>query len=478
MIGREKEAKELNRLYNSNKAELVAIYGRRRIGKTFLVDQVFKNKITFRHAGISPIEDEKNGMNRQLDHFYLSLQLQGMKKSKCPKNWLEAFFLLEKHLQDIDDGSRQVVFIDELPWLDTPKSGFISAFEAFWNTWGCHRENLMVIVCGSANSWIMDKLINNHGGLYGRLTYEIKLYPFSLIECEEYLKSEGMGYSRYDITQCYMILGGIPYYYSFFRADYSVAQNIDMLFFNRQAKLKDEFRRLFKSVFKNPEYLQNITTYLATKRIGYTRKELLSDLNLKDGSVFKDAIDALIASDFVEKYVPFGKGSRETYYKLTDPFCLFYLRFINNQTGLEEKYWQKNMNSQPIVSWRGFAFENVCFNHVSQIKRALEIGGVSSKQSAWISQGDSSQAGAQVDLIIERNDNVYNMCEIKFLNKAFAVSGSYYNKILERIERIIEMIPQNATVHSTLITTSGLTKNEYSGAFVKVITLDDLFCYE
>ena len=479
MIGRSKEAAELNRLYNSRKAEFVAIYGRRRIGKTYLVDQVFKNKITFRHAGISPADDgEKNSLNRQLEHFSLSLQIQGMKKISRPQSWLEAFFLLEKYLQDIDDGSRQVVFIDELPWLDTPKSGFVSAFEAFWNTWGCHRDNLMVIVCGSANSWMVNTLINNHGGLYGRLTHEIKLYPFNLSECEAYLKDSGITYSRYDIAQCYMILGGIPYYYSFFRPDYSVAQNIDMLFFSKQAKLKGEYRRLFKSVFRNPDYLMDLTTHLAVKRSGFTRKELLEELKLKDGSVFKDALDALMASDFVEKYVPFGKGSRETVYKLTDPFCLFYLHFINDKTGLDEDFWQNNLNSQSINVWRGFAFENVCFNHIKQIKRALEIGGVSSKQSAWISPGDGKQTGTQIDLIIERRDNVFNMCEIKFYNKSFSVSKSYYEKVLGRIELLGEMIPSNATVHSTLITTSGLTRNEYSGAFVKVITLDDLFCRE
>ena len=476
MVGRTREVKELNRIYNSNKPELLAIYGRRRIGKTYLVDQVFKNKITFRHAGISPSDDsEKNAMGRQLDHFYLSLQLQGMKKNKKPKNWLEAFFLLEKHLQDIDDGSRQVVFFDELPWMDTPKSGFVSAFEAFWNTWGCHRDNLMVVVCGSANSWIADTLINNHGGLYGRLTHEMKLSPFSLSECEEYLNDAGIYYSRYDIAQCYMILGGVPYYYSFFRPDYSVAQNIDMLFFSAQAILKNEYRRLFKSVFKNPDYLQAITTHLAKRRAGYTRKELLRDMKLKDGSVFKDALDALMASDYVEKYVPFGGNRKETYYKLTDPFCMFYLSFLNNRTGLDEAFWQKNLNSQPLNVWRGYAFETVCFNHIPQIKRALEIGGVSSKQSAWIRPGIQEQAGTQIDLIIAREDNVFNMCELKFYNKMFSVSKTYYEKILERTDMLLEMIPPRATVHSTLITTAGLAHNNYSGAFVKVITLDDLF---
>ena len=183
MVGRKKEINELNNLYHSNKAELVAIYGRRRVGKTYLVDETFKGRITFRHAGLSPAAENKKGMLKaQLEHFYYSLLLQGMKKSKKPENWLEAFFMLEMHLETIDDGGRQLIFLDELPWLDTPRSGFMTAFEAFWNTWGCHRDNLMVVVCGSANSWILDKLINNHGGLYNRVTYEIKLAPFTLGE--------------------------------------------------------------------------------------------------------------------------------------------------------------------------------------------------------------------------------------------------------------------------------------------------------
>ena len=476
MIARNKEAKELIRLYDSNKAEFVAIYGRRRVGKTYLVDQVFKDSITFRHAGISPVDEENgHGLSRQLEHFYLSLQLHGMKKSRKPSTWLEAFFMLEKHLQEIDDGTRQVVFIDELPWLDTPKSGFISAFEAFWNTWGCHRNNLLLVVCGSANSWIVDKLINNHGGLYGRLTYEIKLSPFTLCECEEYLKSQGVHYSRYDIAQCYMILGGIPYYYGFFRPDYSVAQNIDLLFFSKQGKLKDEYRRLFMSVFKNPELMQRITSFLSTKRIGYSRTEMLEGLKLKDGSVFKKALDALLASDFIEKYVPFGGSGRECYYKLVDPFCLFYLRFMKEAAAIDENYWQKNLNSQPLNVWRGFAFENVCTHHVPQIKKALEIGGVSSKQSTWILHGDKNKKGTQVDLIIQRDDHVYNLCEIKFYNDQFVVDIEYYKKILGRINTLVDASPKNVTVHSTLITTFGLKKNEHSGAFVKVVTLDDLF---
>ncbi len=232
IIGREKEISELKELYDSDKSEFVAVYGRRRVGKTFLVDEALKGKITFRHAGLSPVDEygKKNALKDQLKHFYFSLQMHGMKKSRCPSSWMEAFFMLSQLLEDKDVGKRQVVFLDELPWLDTPRSGFITAFEGFWNTWGCHRDNLMLVVCGSANSWMLDNLVNSHGGLYGRTTYEVKLRPFKLRECEKLLRKKGLRLSRYDIVQSCMILGGIPYYLSYMQKGLSLAQNIDQLF--------------------------------------------------------------------------------------------------------------------------------------------------------------------------------------------------------------------------------------------------------
>lgn len=367
--------KELNRLYSRDKAELVAIYGRRRVGKTYLVDETFADRITFRHAGLSPADEASKGLLKlQLNHFYNSLELQGMEKCDKPTNWLDAFLLLEKFLQSKDNGSRQVVFLDELPWLDTPKSGFIRAFEAFWNTWGCHRKNLMVIVCGSANSWIQDKLLDNHGGLYNRVTYEIKLSPFNLKECEDFYKSNNVILSRYDVAQSYMVLGGIPYYMSYVNPEMSLAQNIDNMFFKKNAILRDEYNRLFASV----------------------------------------------------------------------------------------------------SIWRGFAFENVCFNHVEQIKRSLGISGVITEASAWSKKEDDTD-GTQIDLLISRNDNVINMCEIKYYSGEFKVNRDYYLKLLKRQTILAENVSPKVAIHSTLITTFGLMQNEYSGAFSNVLVLDDLF---
>ncbi|MBQ7372090.1 MAG: AAA family ATPase [Blautia sp.] len=475
MIGRSSEVTTLNRLYNSGRAEFVAIYGRRRVGKTFLVDETFSDRITFRHAGLSPADEDAKGLLKvQLEHFYNSLELQGMEPCDKPGNWLEAFFLLEKYLQKIDNGSRQLVFLDELPWLDSPRSGFLRAFEGFWNSWGCHRRNLMVIVCGSANSWVLDKLINNHGGLYGRLTYEIKLSPFTLQECEEFYRSRQVQFSRYDIVQSYMIFGGIPYYLGYIDNSQSFAQNVDRLLFARNGVLKNEYDRLFDSAFTNPEAIKAIVKTLYTRNAGYTKKEITEKLGISDGGTLTNHLNALLASDFVIKYVPFGLSKRQEHYKLVDPFCLFYLHFVQDQIRKNEKFWQQNVTSQPVVTWRGFAFENVCFHHIDQIKEALGIAGVISSNSAWSKKADDEE-GTQIDLLIHRNDNVINMCEIKFVSEDFKVDKSYYRVLLGRPEKILQQVSPKISVYNTLITTFGLTHNEYSGVFTNVVTMDDLF---
>ena len=474
LIAREKEIEELNRLYDSDSAQLVAVYGRRRVGKTFLVSEVFKNRITFRHAGLFPAESVSgNGLSQQLRHFYNSLRLHGMKGMECPKSWLDAFFELEMFLQEKDDGSRQVVFIDELPWLDTKRSGFITAFEGFWNTWGCHRHNLMVIVCGSATSWVMDKLINNHGGLYNRVTYEIRLSPFTLSECEKMFDAINVKLSRFDIVRSYMIVGGVPYYLKYFERGFSLSQNVDRLFFMRDAKLAYEFDRLFDSAFANPDLMKRIVRTLSTRGSGYTRKELTQKADIaKSGGTLTDALNALIVSDFIVKYTPFGNGKREARYRLTDPFCIFYLRFIEGKTSVNTHFWQEEQDSPAVVSWCGFAFENVCFQHIDQIKSALGITGISTRQSAYIKRGED---GMQIDLLIDRKDNVINLCDIKFTGKEYLVTKDYYRTLLGRRENLAEEISKNKIIHNTLITTYGLVYNEYSGIFDNTVTFDHLF---
>lgn len=478
IIGREKEIKELRQLYDSDKAEFVAIYGRRRVGKTFLVDETLKGKITFRHAGLSPVEGEnkKNGMKEQLRHFFYSLQLHGLKGKKAPASWMEAFFMLAQLLESKDDGkTRQVVFLDELPWMDTARAGFITAFEGFWNTWACHRDNMMLIVCGSANSWMLDNLVNNHGGLYGRTTYEIKLAPFTLHECEEYFSQKGFKISRYDIVQSYMILGGIPFYLSYMDSSKSLAQNIDDLFFKRGARLDNEYNRLFSSVFTNPEEMKRIAKALGERRTGFTRKELLMRTGIDDNGKFSKMLDALEASNFIESYVPFGEGKRNMHYKLSDMFCMFHQKFVEGKRTFDDNFWKFNVTSPAINIWRGFAFEEVCLRHIGQIKQALGISGVISSQSSWSLRGDDDVDGTQMDMLIDRNDNVVNLCEMKFYNEEFTVSKQYHSTIVHRRNVLSGIIPKRKAIHSTLITTFGLKHNEYSGDFQQVLTLDALF---
>ena len=471
MIGREKEKEELEKLYRSEKAEFVAIYGRRRVGKTYLVDETFKDRLTFNHAGLSPVDmvNKKNGTKEQLRQFYYSLLRYGMQKDHIPHDWMEAFFMLEMFLDGKKPEGKMVVFLDELPWLDTPRSGFITAFEGFWNNWGCRKDNLLLIVCGSANSWIINKLINNHGGLYNRVTYEINLDPFTLHECKEYFLSRNIEFSDYDIIQAYMIMGGIPYYLAYITPEDSLAQNIDNMFFSRNAKLQAEFSRLFSSVFDNPDLIMEIVRILNRRSMGFERKDVLRELGRIDNSSFTRAFDALEAGNFVLRYVPFGKKKSQSYYKLIDPFCIFYLRFIENRTSLDEDFWMQNVTAPAINSWRGYAFENVCFNHIPQIKNALGISGVQTVCSQWF---DNS---SQIDLLIERKDNIVNMCEIKFYGVEFSVDKEYYKTLNERQVNLSGHLNKRTAVRNTLITTFGLKYNTYSGVFSKTITMEDLF---
>ncbi len=473
MVGRTKEIGELNALYERNGAELVAVYGRRRVGKTFLINETFKGKFTFKHTALSPDHGEGETLKNQLNAFYASLLRFGVNESvKKPNDWFEAFYLLEKLLDSKGENERLLVFLDELPWLDTPKSYFIKAFEGFWNGYGCAKNNLMIIVCGSANSWIQNNLINSHGGLYDRVTYEIKVSPFTLKECEQFFVEKGIAMTRYDIASSYMVLGGIPYYLGYFKRDKSLAGNIDELFFENNGHLKLEFDRLFLSSFDNSEFTERIVRLLSVRRKGFTRDEIAKKLKVSDGGNLTKAINALLSSDFIDKYVPFGTKSKIAYYRLIDPFCIFYLRFCYEQSR-EPSFWSSGVSGQELSSWRGLAFENVCLNHVYQIKKALGISGVITRTSSWNYSGENGDG--QVDLIISRNDNIVNVCEMKFYSKPFSVDKELYMKMLSRDDEIRNYISKKAGVHNTLVTTFGVTKNEYSSIFHNVITLDDLF---
>lgn len=475
LIGRNNEKHILESLYNSNLPEFVAIYGRRRVGKTFLIKELFKDRMTFWHTGISPYDrNKKNFLQDQLKEFHYSLLEYGSKNRNIPTNWIDAFHQLQDLLESKDQGQRMVVFIDELPWMDTPRSKFIPAFEHFWNGWCNKRDNVMLIVCGSATSWIKDNLINNKGGLYDRITKEIKIKPFTLNECEQFFKSKGIAISRYDIVNVYMLFGGIPMYLNAFEKGLSVPQNIDRIFFSKNASLKLEFNRLFKSLFNNAELYQNVVRYISTNRSGHTRNEIIKGAKLKNGGDVTYMLAALEASDFIISYRPYA-NKRTIKYKLSDNYCIAYMNFIDKKTTTDEHFWE-NKNTSPLLnSWRGIAFEDVCFNHISQIKRALGIEGVHTTEQPLILYDDKGKSESQIDMIIVRDDNIVNLCEMKFISKTFSIDKKYDQVLRERIANVTDMLKRTQTVHLTFITTFGTTHNEYSGQIQKSVTIDSLF---
>ena len=436
IIGRKQEQEELMRLYHLHQAQLVAVYGRRRVGKTFLVREVFKNRFAFYHTGLSPVELKgKSLLSAQLLAFHSSLVFYGLEATTPPSNWQEAFDRLRTLLLQKDTDERQVVFIDEMPWMDTQRAGFITAFEHFWNGWGAGQDQLLLIVCGSATSWIKDNLINSYGGLYDRVNAELQLSPFTLSETERLLTQQGVTMSRYDILQLYMTLGGIPMYISYVRPGLSLAQTIDELFFSKKAKLKMEFTRLFNSIFSSPERYKTVVTLLARHRQGCSREEISQQTGIESGKGLTTLLRTLEASDFIECYRPFGNSKRQLLYRLTDPFCLFYLEQVEGK-GRSHTFWQDHENLPQLNTWRGRAFENACLVHLEGVKRALGITGVACEASGWNLRGTDEHPGMQIDLIISREDRVVNVCEMKFVNAPFSVSNDYEQTLRTRLNWI------------------------------------------
>ncbi|MBQ8487717.1 MAG: ATP-binding protein [Prevotella sp.] len=475
IIGRKQEIAELTRRYESGRAEFIAVYGRRRVGKTFLINEVLGDGMVFRHTGLSPYDRKRKvSLRSQLQNFHFSLIRHGLEGIAQPKSWMEAFFLLEQLLERRDNGSRQVVFIDELPWMDTARSGFLTALEAFWNGWGCSRHNLCLVVCGSATSWMLDNIINNKGGLYGRLTCEMKLSPFTLLECEQFFQSRKIDFSRYNIIQAYMILGGIPFYLDCFNPSLSLAQNIDTLFFNPKAKLGDEFDRLFNSVFDNASECMKIIRILSKRHAGYRRNEIARKADINPNGDFTKMLKALIASDFVTKYVPWGAAHHEEYYKLSDCFCWFWLHFKEQKAVTERDFWMHHMKESEIMAWRGIAFEEVCMQHVSQIKMALQIAGVASHESSLIVSGDDDTDGMQVDLLIDRADDVVNVCEMKYSKSNYAITKSYAEKLQKRMNVLEQTLPDKK-FHLTVVTVNPIERNNHSDIVKSVVTAEELF---
>jgi len=478
LIGRQREQQQLLRLSRTERSEFLAVYGRRRVGKTYLIRETFHNEFSFSHTGLAPVNEEDTNeiytLQDQLRHFFRSLQRYGYQGKRSPKNWLDAFYMLEDLLEGKYKGERMTIFIDELPWMDVRKSHLVRAIDAFWNSW-CNGRNVLLIVCGSAASWMLDNVINQHGGLYGRVTAEMKLAPFTLAETEQYFHLMGAQMSRYDVAQAYMAIGGIPFYMNFWQADMSLAQNMDYLFFDPNAKLRKEFNRLFRSLFTHPDLFVRIIRLLGKRHRGYNRKEICEEIGVDSGQTLTKTLEALQASDFIQYYQPFGKGKRDQRYRLVDPYCLFYLHFMESDTITDAHYWTNNYLGSTLSAWRGIAFEEVCLLHISAIKRALGIEGIASDESSWIYRGDKNEDGAQIDLIISRADNVVNLCEMKFYKDDYLPTKEDDVNLRHRITALSQHLNKRQSMHVTLVTAFGLSQGMYSGMFTNTITLDDLF---
>ena len=473
ILARKEEQAELHRIYNSGKAEFVVVYGRRRVGKTFLIREFFRDDLTFYHTALSPTDLEPQRLNdQQIQNFCSSLIRYGMDLPNRPQNWFEAFDLLIQFLEQEPKDKRMVVFLDELPWLDIPRSGFLSAFEHFWNGWGAGQKKLMLIVCGSAASWVADKLLNNHGGLYGRTTHEIHLAPFTLQETEQYLLSQNVVYDRYDILQAYMIFGGIPYYLSYLESDKSLAQCVDKLFFHANGRLRFEMQKMYSSVFLDADKYLRLVRFLSTRREGYTRLQIAQNTEFTSGGGLTTMLNVLEQSDFIDSYVNYQHSSREVYYCLTDMFSLFVMRFVEGAPK-QSNFWQENLLSPSLNAWRGFAFEQVCFIHRQQIKRALGIAGVRAEICPWRSKNPDNKA--QIDMLIVRADRIVNICEMKFSINTFTIDKQYDEQLREKVQTFQTETRCKYGLHLTMITTFGITENAYAYHVQQSLTMDDLF---
>ncbi len=469
MIGREKEQSILIESLESDQSEFVAVYGRRRVGKTFLVQETLGRSLLFRHAGIA-----NSTQREQLEHFRNSLVEAGMPPMRSPKTWLEAF----QHLKTLVAGSnkkRKVLFIDELPWMDAHKSRFVPALEGFWNGWAAARKDVVLVVCGSATSWIIDKILRNRGGLHNRVTHSIRLDPFTLLECERFAESRRLALTRRQIAQLYMVLGGVPFYWRHLIKGLSPDQNIDRLFFEPGAELKGEYETLFRSLFKRESPHVRIVESLARKGKGLTRNEILAATGLADTGAFSKHLEELEQCGFIRRYDLPGRKVRGAIWQLIDNFTLFHHHFVAGRRGLDPAFWSRMAGAGERHDWEGRAFERLCLLHVAQIRKALGISGVLTGVYAWRAEGRNGLRGAQIDLVLDRADGVANLCEMKFCDGPFSVDRRYAETLRNKRDLYRLDTGTRKALHLTLVTSAGLRRNAYANDIQSEATLDNLF---
>ena len=470
LIGRKEEQNTLSSCIQSNKPEFLVVYGRRRVGKTFLISEYFNHKFSFYISGVN-----NKSCSIQLKNFNSALNEYGLEHKESIKDWFEAFSLLKK-LIDTDKLYREpinnkvIIFLDEIPWLDTKRSDFKAALDLFWNTYASLRDDLIFIVCGSATSWIMKNMVKDQGGFYNRITRKIHLLPFNLKECELYSKYLDLNYNYQQIVDCYMVFGGIPYYWCLLDKSLSLAQNIDLLCFKENGQLHDEYQALFKSLFSEKGKHRDIVEALMKKNMGLQRKDLASIPTIGDGKALTETLEELLECGFIRAYDNYKTSKNGKFFRLIDPFVLFSKTFL-----LDLKYdcFSSVVNTPKYYSWAGYSFEIVCLNNIDLIKRTLGISGIISREYSWKSK--ESNPGAQIDLLIHRNDNVINLCEIKCSTSEYVITKDYEAILRNKLDSFKgEMKPKEQLV-LTFISFNGLKENSYSNIINKKINGEQLF---
>lgn len=472
IIGRKKQIATLELAISSHKPEMVALVGRRRVGKTYLIREIYKERIVFEVTGV-----QHGRKDEQLENFMLAMKVYfpDFVSDEEPTSWMKAFFLLGRAFEQAKFTEKKVVFLDELPWLGTHRSKFIMGLGYFWNSWAS-RQNIVVVICGSAASWMIKKVINDRGGLHNRVTRLIYLYPFNLFETEAYCKFMGIKLPRYQLLQIYMAMGGIPMYLEQLEPQYSAIQNIQELFFEQGGYLRQEFIRLYASLFKNYENHIEVIRALASKHRGLNRAEIVEATSFKNGGRLTSILQELKTSGFITIYGGFGKKSRNSLYRLIDFYSLFYLTYVE-KIGLESRVdFTKLIDSAKWKIWGGYAFESICLSHVQQIRKALGISGVSTMTSSFIARPKDGLPGAQIDLVIDRRDQTINLCEMKFSNSDYELSKSEGEKLRKRQSVFRYHTKTKKHLFTTLITTFGVVNNAARLNYVdQVVVMDDLF---
>ena len=470
MIGRKREITALQEAMDSQQSEFVALYGRRRVGKTFLVTEFFNDKFAFHHSGL-----EGATLRASLSSFREALRHQG--HPKCPRlaTWIEAFSELETLLESLPRG-RKVVFLDELPWYDTPKSGFLTAFESFWNGWASVRRDILLVVCGSATTWIVEKVLRSRGGLHNRVTRQLPIAPFSLSECEEFARYKGLSMDRRQIAECYMALGGVAYYWSLLRPGMSAAQNFDWLFFGEADEMRGEYNRLFSSLFKRPTRHLAIVEALGRRQAGMTRKEILAAVPGGAGEDTTRCLEELCACGFLRRYSMIGRIKKDAIYQLIDPFTAFHFRFLRDRVGTDEHFWTLLHEAPEVNAWRGLAFERLCLWHLPQLRAALGISGVLTDAYSW--RGKKTEDGdkpVQIDLLLDRRDGIIDLCEMKYTASPYELDAGEVARLAERAGQFVRQTGTRKAVSTVLVSASGIKRNKYAGNIQSVVTLEDLF---